>query len=63
MMAEKVFRVLRTWPRAGVAKPLQRGQIITESDLASKVDGKRVPCTNLGALVRSGYLGEVVPEV
>ena len=63
MMAEKVFRVLRTWSRAGVAKPLQRGQIIAESDLASKVDGKRVSCTNLGAHVRSGYLGEVVPEV
>ena len=53
---------LRT-PTLTVAKPLQRGQIIAESDLASKVDGKRVSCTNLGALVRSGYLCEVVPEV
>ena len=62
MVAEKAFKVRRTWTRAGGAKPLRRGQVITESDLATKVNGKRVPCTNLTALVRSGYLEEFVPD-
>ena len=62
MAAEKAFKVRRTWTRARGAKLLRRGQVVTESDLATKVNGTRVPSTNLTALVRSGYLEEFVPD-